>query len=250
MDIWQACKDRISLQPLEHDLLRMVECQEQIATNSLVDNLLEQDLLEQMLEQTKPQVAAPQGQYHYLLSTPFRYPPLRHGSRFGTRQEPSLFYGSHKLPTALAETAYYRFVFWRGMVQAPPSGKFTTQHTLFKVRYKTHRGLQLQQAPFDEFKQQLTDPAHYTHTQSLGTAIREQGAEAFEYISARDPQQGVNAALFSQVALADRKPRSQQSWLCETNDDVVHFFSSRDGSVYSFVREIFLVGSDFPEPAI
>ena len=94
---------------------------------------------------------------HYLLSTPFRYPPLRHGSRFGSSFEPSLLYASRSSDTVLAEAAYYRLVFWQGMAVAPASG-LTTQHTLFGGRFKTERGLRLQKPPFDSFRSLLAHP--------------------------------------------------------------------------------------------
>jgi hypothetical protein len=90
-------------------LLRIVESQEQIAMLSLVDDLAEQAVLEDLLEQTKPPLPAGAERLHDLLSTPFRYPPLRHSSRFGQRFEPSLFYGVRRLPTLLTSfTAFAR----------------------------------------------------------------------------------------------------------------------------------------------
>ncbi len=55
---------------------RLVESQEQIATHALVESLEEQALLEQLLDESKP--SYPQGlqKKHYLIATPFRYPPL------------------------------------------------------------------------------------------------------------------------------------------------------------------------------
>ncbi len=46
MDIWAAYKDQITPQTLSGEIIRVVENQEQIATNSLVDNLDEQAQLE------------------------------------------------------------------------------------------------------------------------------------------------------------------------------------------------------------
>ena len=69
-----------------------MESQEQVATNRLVATLAEQDLLESMLEASKPPLPKGTARLDYLLATPFRYPPLPHGSRFGGRHEPSLFY--------------------------------------------------------------------------------------------------------------------------------------------------------------
>ncbi|MCY0725978.1 RES family NAD+ phosphorylase, partial [Klebsiella pneumoniae] len=82
---------------------------------------------------------------HYLLKTPFRYPPLRWGSRFGSVHEPSLFYAAQRLQTAMAEAAYYRFVLWNGMAVPPPSGRILSEHSTFEARYRVERGIQLQQ---------------------------------------------------------------------------------------------------------
>ena len=58
----------------EKDIYRLVEGQYYIATRKLVDSLTEQDVLERILNTSKP--AAPMhnvhGSLHYLLFTPFR----------------------------------------------------------------------------------------------------------------------------------------------------------------------------------
>jgi hypothetical protein len=95
MDIWREAEGERHIQPIAGTLLRMVESQEQIATNRLVDALDKQQLLEELLEGTKPDYRPGTRHLHYLLATPFRYPPLRHGSRFGRRSEPALFYDVH-----------------------------------------------------------------------------------------------------------------------------------------------------------
>jgi hypothetical protein len=80
-----------SLSSFDDEIFRIVESQEEIATTNIVANLDEQNVLEQLLETSKPGAIGTVP--HYLLSTPFRYPPLKHGSRFGTLFENSLFYG-------------------------------------------------------------------------------------------------------------------------------------------------------------
>ncbi len=147
-DVWAACSERVTPVTLRGTVLRLVESQEQVATHSLVRTLAEQALLEDLIEASKPQRPGPAIRLHYLLATPFRYPPLPWGSRFGRCFEPSLFYAARTADTVLAESAYYRFVFWSGMA-VPPSAPLDTRHTLFSVAVGTRRGLQLQQAPFE-----------------------------------------------------------------------------------------------------
>src|SRR5436305_1171893 len=85
----------------------LAAAQHRTATRKLVESDAEQHVLESLLEATKP--PAPEvHRLHYLLSTPFRYPPLPRGSRFESRWAPGVWYGSDALPTALAEVAYYR----------------------------------------------------------------------------------------------------------------------------------------------
>lgn len=250
MDIWLHCRDSLTIVHLDHELIRVVESQEQIATNSLVDDFEEQEILEQMLENTKPVIPSGMKLLHYLLMTPFRYPPLKHGSRFGTRFESSLFYGSHTLATAFAEAAYYRFLFWQGMSISPASGKFITQHTVFGVKYTTKMGLKLHQPPFSEFEQNLIDPEDYSSTQQLGSAMRQYSIEAFEFKSARDQEHGLNVALISQKSLSSKEPEHQQQWLCDTSASTVSFYSSVKGNVYKYPFNAFLVNGRFPAPAI
>ncbi|MEN8175315.1 MAG: RES family NAD+ phosphorylase [Pseudomonadota bacterium] len=230
-------------------LMRMVESQEQVATRSLVDGLTEQALLENLLETSKPPLRPGTEKLHYLLAAPFRYPPLRHGSRFGSRFEPGIFYGSHRFETLAAETAYYRFVFWRGMTTPPPSGRISTEHTAFSVNYATEHGLRLQDPPFARHKKSLASPSDYAATQATGAAMRAKDIAAFEYLSARDPKQGLNVGLFTPAALKSRKPLRQQNWLCETNAESVQFRRPHDKLVRTYGRELFLVAGSFPEPA-
>ena len=252
-ELWRACAADLAFSRLQATLFRVVESQEQVATNSLVDNLQEQGLLEEMLEQTKPRLRPGTEKLHYLLATPFRYPPLRHGSRFGAHHEPGLFYGALERRTAFAETAYYRLIFWHGMSQ-PPHDKLTTQHTLFSASCDTARGYRLEQPPCAAHEQQLRDPADYSLTQSLGSAMREAGADAFTYVSARDRRRGVNIALFEPKALSCNKPLLQQHWLCETCAGSVSFSGPPSVSggrrFYAFPAEEFMTQGKLPAPAV
>lgn len=250
MDIWAACGAAARPGPLRGGLVRLIENQEQVATRNLVDTLAEQVRLEELLERSKPPPPPGAGRLHYLLATPFRYPPLTHGSRFGSRSEPSLFYGSRQLPAALAEGAYYRFVFWHGMTAAPRSGQLTTQHTSFGADYKTTRGLRLQDPPFAAFEATLAAPDSYDATQRLGVNLREAGVEAIEFVSARSPRRGINVALFAPAAIASRRPRHQRAWLCQTGPETVSFSGRAPGTIYEFALPLFTVDGVLPQPAL
>lgn len=247
-DIWAACGRLAPPRPLGGEILRLVESQEQVATNRLVATLAEQELLEEMLEASKPPLPARALRLDYLLATPFRYPPLRHGSRFGGRHEPSLYYGARTLTTVLAESAYYRFVFWQGM-STPPPAPLRTQHTLFGARIRARHGYALHLQPFDAYRHELASRDDYAATQQLGRALREAGADAIEYVSARDADAGLNVALFSPRAFAQPRPTFKEEWLCETRAVEVSFYARRDAGLRSFPLSQFTVDSRLPMPA-
>jgi hypothetical protein len=250
MDIWQACAGAEQMMPLRGRLVRLVENQEQVATLQLVDSLEEQALLEQLLESRKPPLPPSDEPLHYLLHTPFRYPPLRWGSRFGRRHEPSLFYAACQLETAMAETAFYRFVLWHGMAEPPPSGRILSEHSSFEARYQVQRGICLQLPPFDQYREALTHRSDYRATHQLGSAMREAGVEAFEYPSARCPLQGTNVALYAPAAFSEKRPRNLQSWLCETTAGYVAFKRAQAPDIPRlFGLELYLVDGHLPQPA-
>ena len=81
-----------------------MESQHRVSTMKLVDTLDEQELLEILVDGTKPQVPPDCRHLHYLLFTPFRYgAPYPAGSRFRRAGlTPGVFYGSQDAPTAVA----------------------------------------------------------------------------------------------------------------------------------------------------
>ncbi len=250
MDIWQRCVGLQQIRPLRGRLVRLVESQAQVATLQLVDSLAEQALLEELLESSKPPLPDSAEPLHYLLQTPFRYPPLRWGSRFGRVHEPSLFYGALRLETAMAEAAYYRFVLWTGMASPPPSGRIHSEHSSFEARYQTSRGIQLQRPPFASEQTALCHRSDYGASQALGSAMRAAGVEAFEYRSARCPQGGLNVALFVPSALAEKRPRNLLPWLCETTAEHVAFKNAQvPDQPRLFPLQAFMHEGQLPLPA-
>ena len=249
-EIWQACRGEAHIRPLKAVIHRVVESQEQVATTRLVDTAEEQSQLESLLENTKPPRPQNAGRYDYLIWTPFRYPPLPHGSRFGRWSEHGLFYGSLSQPAAFAECAYYRFVFLSGMTSPLPVARLTTEHSSFRARLETQNGIALEMAPFLTHAIQISDPSRYDAPQALGSAMRDAGVEAFTYLSARY-QDGINAGVYALQAIKNRKPERMQHWVCTTTAQTVSFIRlhCRDEPPYSFQRAQFLVSDVLPAPA-
>ncbi len=93
---------------------RLVEAQHVVATMKLTDTLDEQEILEDLIEASKPPMPAECRSLDYLLSAPFRYRPYPHGSRFRrANQVEGVYYAAEAVETAVAEVAFYRLLVLR-----------------------------------------------------------------------------------------------------------------------------------------
>ncbi|GAA5218473.1 RES family NAD+ phosphorylase [Corallincola platygyrae] len=244
--------EELSLVSASGKLIRIVESQQQIATTHLVDDLEEQHLLEQLLEEAKPPIPEHARHLHYLLATSFRYPPLNWGSRFGTKFEPSLFYGALQATTAQAETAYYRLLFWHSM-EVPPPNPIRSQHSAFTATFASDKVINLTSEPYLARQPDWTHPGNYLHTQRLGAEAREQGAEAIIYTSARDPAKGRNIALLTGQVFSETSPCSQWPMICFVDGQRVQFHSTPNQfdmpEISCYLLEAFIVEGQLPLPA-
>ena len=218
--IWTQCAGDSRKRALRLEPWRVVESQHQISTRKLVDSDAEQQLLEQMIDAAKPPDTT-RGKLHYLLFTPFRYPPLPHGSRFGTRTEQGIWYGTESQRTAFAEVAYYRLLFLEGTTAK--LGLLEVEVTAFRASVQTEHGIDLTTKPFNAFEATLSSPDSYSDTQPLGTAMREGGVEAFRYRSARDVEGGICIGVFTPKAFGRRQPRGFETWHCAADRSRVEF---------------------------
>ncbi len=247
--VWTACQGEQHIKFISGRLYRLVESQEQVATLGYVDTLEEQVVLEALLEHAKPDYPDDIAPLHYLLRSPFRYPPLPYGSRFGRVSEPSLFYAGCKPSVTLAESAYYRLLFIRSIEGVQSDDKMRSEHTLLTASYRTERGVQLQFSPFDRYLPELTNRQNYTVTQRLGADMRAAGVEAFEYQSARDPEQGYCVALYHTGPFVQKKPSRTEQWFCETTVNEVSFKPLDGLSVHRFSVALFMIDGVLPLPA-
>lgn len=247
-DIWVKSDGKNHIKTFMAKIYRLVESQEQIATLGLVNNVYEQGILEELIESTKNPLPNDSNSLHYLLTTPFRYPPLKYGSRFGTTFEQGIFYGSLNLHTALSETAYYRFVYMLGP-ETPYQHPISNQYTSFAVNVRSNKSIFLDQVPFSEYQYILTSPSSYIETQQLGSNMRQSGIEVFQYISARDKDNGKNVGLFTANAFHSKTPTQFTSWLCQTSINEVGFMAKEEKQRTSYSQKDFWIDNAFPSPA-
>jgi len=257
-------KDRIhqSATRLLGRLYRIIESQEEVATRSLVDSLHKQEVLENLLETSKPARLPGSEHLHYLLATPFRYPPLPWGSRFGRVGENGIFYGSKTVNTVLAEAAYYRLLFLQDMAQ-PPADPITSYHQIFSAKYNAEPGVRLQSAEWESHWLNLAHCADYTFCQQLGTQLRECGIQGIETISARalctglirlppdSAVDGINVALFDPRALIPRPPNIEAEVTAEVAPEGVLFLLKSAEGITSkhFSYDSFHDSGQLPVPA-
>jgi hypothetical protein len=247
--IWTRCAGDSELRPLRLSPWRVVEAQHQLSTRKLVDAAGEQALLEELIDRVKPPDRTG-GRLHYLLFTPFRYPPLPHGSRFGGRRERGIWYGSLEQRGAFAEVAYYRLLFLEGT--RAELGTVETALTAFTALVRSGRGIDLAAPPFAAHRRAIASPTSYASSQALGTAMRAAGVEACKYPSARDAEGGINVGVFTPAAFGSAKPKSFETWYCFASRERVEVapggYLKRE--TFTFPRKQFLVQGVLPAPAL
>lgn len=205
----------------------MVEAQHVASTMKLVDGHDEQDLLEGLLESSKPALAPGTQQLHYLLATPFRYHPHRTGSRFRAAPDPGVFYGAESVRAAAAELGYWR---WRFLCDSAGLDHLDpVAHTAFKVDIDSPHSINLQQDPFTVDKNLWEHASSYGATQALARSAREAGIESILYRSVRAPEAAWCLALLSPSGFARPSPLpGRQTWFMAVSHDAVTLRRDRE----------------------
>jgi hypothetical protein len=217
----------------KRELWRAVEAQHRVATLRLVDNLAEQQILEQILEQSKPPLPAQAGGSNYLIFTPFRYLSPQ-PSRFRAANDPGLWYGADEPQTVAAELAYWRWKFLAdsdGLREA----QVVTEHTFFQGRFA---GLEidLTARPWSSLRALWRDASDYSACQQLAAAVRAHSTPviaAIRYESARREATAC-AAVFQMGALSLPARHQQQTWVCKTTLHLVMLTHDSEAFEYPF----------------
>jgi len=211
----------------------MVEAQHVASTMKIVDTPREQDVLEALLDASKPAMPHEAEALDYLLATPFRYPPLPGGSRFRVGIDPGVFYGADTVATAAAELGYWR---WKFLDDAVDLERLEpVPHTAFCAQVET-QAIDLRQAPFVAEAERWTHPNDYSATQALARVARVGEVGGIVYASVRSPTPAWCLALLTPEGFAQRKPLNthQTWWLAVTADGVLW---RRDAQSMSFSAE-------------
>ncbi|ARS29286.1 RES family NAD+ phosphorylase [Sphingomonas sp. KC8] len=220
--------------PYAGTVWRLVEAQHRISTNRLAASAEDQALLEDLVDAVKPTMPAVARGLHYLLGTPFRYGHTT-ASRFRRAHErPGIFYASEHIATALAETAYWRLLFFsRSPGFTPPTT--VVEHSAFTVPVNLARAIDLTDTRWLAHAARWNDPVDYAACQQLATQARQIGAQGLVYTSVRDPGRRRNLALFDPTGFAAPAPNIETTWHFRYEDGVLTTFAAFPSDTrYSF----------------
>lgn len=254
MEIWSESNAHEYIKNINIQAWRVVEDQSRSTTRKLVDTFDEHEALEDIIEKSKPKIinhndASYFKNLHYLLSTPFRYPPLKHGSRFGSKMERSILYGSLALSTALSEIAFYKLSFLH-LSEGNISGN-TLTYTAFRYNIVADAFIDLCSNFFSPYNDVIFSKTDYTHSQKLGLDMRKNGIECFQFKSARDPQGEKNLGVFTSKCLQHNPnlEKTFQSIKCYYTKETIEFSYPHERPTYVFDLNMFLVDGKLPSPS-
>jgi hypothetical protein len=210
---WTPAALSSSAVALAGECWRVVESQSRGVTLKLTDTLEEQLALERIIEATKPPVPEHASHLHYLLFTPFRYSPYPVASRFRRAGfTAGVFYASEHSETAIAETAFYRLLFFFESPATPwPKNPFDVR--AFAARFDAPRAADLTLPPLDAHHRQWTEPADYAFCLGFADAARAAGLQAIRYQSVRDPLARANLALLDVAVLTPAQRFDEETWI-------------------------------------
>ncbi|HUA23377.1 MAG TPA: RES family NAD+ phosphorylase [Steroidobacteraceae bacterium] len=219
----------------ELTLWRAVEAQHVVATRALVDSLAEQEVLESVLEASKPRVPRECVGLDYLLYTPFRYPPPPHGSRFRRYGEPGVWYGAEAVRTTCAEVGYWR---WRFVMDSHGLTRLDgVAHTVFQALARGE-AVDLRSEPFVRDATLWSNPQDYGACQGMARAARAGEIQIIRYASVRDPEHGgCGAVLDCRTFAGTGGIRQRQSWFLSVDRQRASWVRSgtRNATTYEFL---------------
>lgn len=212
---------------------RGVEAQHVVSTMRLVDTAQEQDLLEALLEGSKPPMPPAAQPKHYLLATPFRYRPA-HESRFRPKHSNGQWYGAQSVYAACAEVAYWRHRFILDSVGMLDQ-VLLTEHSFFQACIDGV-AVDLMAPPWVQARADWVHGSDYTATQAVAAQAQLRGVQWLGYESVRAP--GERCAVVLDVdCLAEPRDgldSTLQRWACKADRDAVMFTRANETFGWEF----------------
>ena len=240
---WRKALETFTPQIFSAEPWRTVSLDQRVYIRSLAKNSANADLLSEWANAPSPQTET---EASTLLQAPFRNPPLRYGSRFGSRLEPGIWYGSDSLSTAFAERAYYLFALRSG-TDASLSSSYKHLFTSLQANVATAQGADLTRGDWVDYEPSISSPTSHDVARALGSEMRAMDVEALRFRSARATGGGTNVALFTPCF---RKPTllHEAVWSGRIRTDEIGFSSLHGPSrQLSYGRNQFLVDGAMPE---
>jgi hypothetical protein len=237
---WTPAALSSDARPLAGLCWRLVEAQHHVSTLKLVDSVAEQQLLEDLIETSKPPLPPECRDLHYLLSTPFRYGSVYPaGSRFRRAgMTEGVFYASESPQTAVAEMAFYRLLFFAESPDTPWPAN-AAEYTAFSAEYATRKAIDLSRGKHAAQRRTWMHLTDYGRCQAFADVARTARIEVIRYASVRDPARGMNLALLTCRAFAGRAPIDQQTWHIRLNEAGAHAICETPKSGVTFDRTSF-----------
>jgi RES domain len=228
---------------------RIVESQEQAATRSITRSGQDQSRLEQLLDNNKPAYLPGTETLHWLLRTPFRYPPLPHGSRFGSALRPGILYASRELHTAMTESAVYLWLFRAGPVDTGPLHTIRDSRTALGFRVTHRRCANLTRPACEPHWGEISNPGDYQFAQLLGDTLRDNNSGMIWFHSARQPA-GINVAVIDPAAVQENQAPQQNHWQIHIDSEAC-WWGNSDGKAFevAYTRVANKAGR-IPHPAL
>ena len=237
---WTPAALSSEARPLSGVCWRLVEAQHHVSTLKLVDSLGEQQLLEDLIEDSKPPVPPECRHLHYLLSTPFRYgTAYPNGSRFRRAGlTDGVFYAVDVPATAVAELAFHRLLFFTESPKTPwPNNP--AAYTAFATEYATGKAIDLTKGRFKVRAASWSLLTDYSDCQALADTARAASIDIIRYASVRDPTGGINLALLTCRVFTGREPVALQTWRIHLRDTGVQAICEAPRSRIAFDRTTF-----------
>ncbi|MBL0142918.1 MAG: RES family NAD+ phosphorylase [Betaproteobacteria bacterium] len=227
---WKATWFERGVRSRQAALWRGVEAQHVVATMRLVDGLAEQEMLESLIEASKPPVPAGAQGLHFLLFTPFRYrSPI--ASRFRGVTDPGVWYGAEEIETACAEVAYWKWRFLQDS-EGLQGRTLYTGHTLFMAGVRG-RCADLTAQPWSASARTWSHKSDYAGCRMLAREARDRAVKWIRYASAR-AEQGICGAVLEPEALSIAEPLRQQTWACSTTREGAFMKHAASGQALEF----------------